>query len=141
RPLKARPRQTNHAANLAAEMPSRTRRDFFQRQTNRQTPFRESSRARDCTEPPCRRFRSPVCSLAGPSLQSSANKEQRLRLSESEKLFQLGKALVDLSLGIAAEDQSCSILQPRARSNDRRPLDPPMCPAPTTTKEVLPLRR
>src|SRR5256885_3887038 len=31
-------------------------------------------------------------------------------------------------------DQSCSILQPPWRSKARRPVEPPMCAAPTTTK-------
>ena len=39
------------------------------------------------------------------------------------------------------EAQSCSILQPRAFNKARSPFGPPMCPAPTTTKYVWPLRR
>src|SRR5438034_9056977 len=65
-------------------MPLGTRQDFFPRQTDRQTPFRELSQARDCTEPPNRRFRSRVCSLADPPPPPSANKEQCLRICERE---------------------------------------------------------
>src|SRR5439155_13408161 len=65
-------------------MPLGTRQDFFPRQTDRQTPFRELSQARDCTEPPNRRFRSRGCSLADHPPPPSANKEQCLRICERE---------------------------------------------------------
>src|SRR5439155_12865729 len=58
-------------------MPLRTRRDFFPRQTDLQTPFRELNRARDYTESLCRRFPSRACSPADLLPQPSANKEQR----------------------------------------------------------------
>src|SRR6266487_5319242 len=77
--------QTDPAANLAAGTPSKTRRGFFPRRRAQQTPFRGSNRARGCTKSQCRRFPSPVCSLADPAPQSSANKEQCLRNYERKK--------------------------------------------------------
>src|SRR5438874_11447425 len=67
-------------------MPSGRHRDFFPRQTGRQTPFRESIRARDSTESPCPRFPPRACFFADPRPQSSANKEQRLKIYESKNL-------------------------------------------------------
>jgi len=75
-PWRARLQRTNPAADWATEMPSGTRRDFFPRQKDRRTPFRESSRASDSTESPSPRFPPRGCFLADLRTQSSANKEQ-----------------------------------------------------------------
>src|SRR5206468_8731104 len=72
-PLKARPRQTNRAADSATETPSRTRRDFSRLQTNRQTPFPESDQGRDWTESRCPPRPSRGCSFADQLPHSSAN--------------------------------------------------------------------
>src|SRR5260370_8000992 len=83
--LKGRLQQKDGGVNSGAETPSKTRPDFFRRRKARRTPARESARGRDCKELRCRRFPSPVCSLADPPQQPSANKEQRLRIYESKK--------------------------------------------------------
>src|SRR6058998_3276911 len=75
-PSRERLQRTNPAADSAIEMPSGTRRDFFPRRRDRQTPSRESSPASDSTESPSRRFPPRGCFLADLRTQSSANKEQ-----------------------------------------------------------------
>src|SRR4030095_3155830 len=87
--LKVRLPQTDPAANLAAGTPSKTRRDFFPRQSAKQTPFRESVRECGCTKSRCRRFPSHGCSLADPAPLSSANQEQGLRNYERKKSHDL----------------------------------------------------
>src|SRR6266702_4796732 len=84
--LKARLRQTGRAVNSAAGTPSKMRRGFFPRRKARQTPFRGSNRARDCTKWRSLQHLSRGYSFAGRPPQSSANKQQRLGIYESKKL-------------------------------------------------------
>jgi hypothetical protein len=71
--LKARPRQRDRAANSATETPSKTRRDFCLRRTDRQTPSRARVREGGSTEWRCRQHPSRGCSFAGRQPQPSAN--------------------------------------------------------------------
>src|SRR5436190_16885960 len=89
-------------------MPSETHRDFFRRRTTQQTPFRESSRAPDCTEPPYRRFPSRAYSSADLPPQPSANKEQSLRAYERKK-FVHGLATVVAAVR-AVPEKVCGVL-------------------------------
>src|SRR5438874_2413793 len=68
-------------------MPLGRHRDFGPRQTSRQKSFLESNQARDSTESPCLRFPPRACFFADPRPQSSANKEQRLKIYESKNLW------------------------------------------------------
>src|SRR5207248_6489645 len=76
--------RTDRAIDSATEMPSGTRRGFCRRRKVPRKPVRESIRARASTLPPRRRRRSRGCLLAEVARQPSANKEQRLRIYESE---------------------------------------------------------
>src|SRR6266496_2035286 len=86
-PSIARLQRTNHAADSATETPSKTRRDFFRRRRDQQTPSRESTRARDSTESPYQRFLPRACFLADLRPQSSANKEQPPTIYESKNFI------------------------------------------------------
>src|SRR6266516_4485388 len=81
---KVRPRQTDRATDSGSETPSKMRRDFFRPRKARQTPARESTRGRGWTRWRCRQFPSRACLFVDLAPLPSANKEQRLRISESE---------------------------------------------------------
>src|SRR5437588_4638526 len=87
-PSIARLQRTNHAADSATETPSKTRRDFFPRRRDQQTPSRVSIRRRDSTESPYQRLLPHACVLADLQPQSSANKEQRPQIYESKNFTQ-----------------------------------------------------
>src|SRR5439155_311838 len=106
--------QTDRATDLATEMPLKKRRDFCRLRTNRQTPFRESTRGRDSIEWRYQQHPSRGCSFAGRPPQSSANKEQRLRIYEKQKLR---------GSNVALRRQS-----PRRRGRDRQHAGRVRCP-------------
>src|SRR6266576_5111239 len=106
-PSRERLQRTNPAADWATEMPSGTRRDFFPRQKDRQTPSRESSRASDSTESPSRRFPPRVCFLADLRTQSSANKEQCPTIYESKNFTEKQSGTASARTIISRRDRYC----------------------------------
>ena len=118
-PSIARLQRTSHAADSATETPSKTRRDFFLRRRDQRISFRESIRERDSTESPCRRFPPRACFLADLQPQSSANKEQRLRIWES-KNFTWGAYVPRMFRRLAENKRPCSERSlPHGRVRDR----------------------
>src|SRR6266480_5666247 len=90
-------------------------RDFCRPQKGWQTAVHESAREHGCKELPRRQFQSRVCLFAEVAPQPSANKEQRLRIYESENfrssLSRLGRNSVSELLNVVS-----ALLQQRDES-------------------------